>query len=108
MAKPTQVSPPFVMVIWDDAWSDSVGAVTVKDAHELHKAARYETRGWMLVDNETGISVFPERCLDEGEVTYRGRTFIPRSLIKNVTPLRFSAPRKKRHEETPPHPDAAG
>lgn len=90
--------PPYCIVIWDDAWSDSVGTATTKDAGDLHKAAHYETRGWVLVDDDRGVSVFPERCLDDGEVHYRGRTMIPRSLIVSVTPVTTHAksPRKSR------------
>lgn len=97
-------SPPYVMVIWDDAWSDSVGTATTKDAKDLHRAAKYETRGWLLVDDEDGLSVFPERCLDDGEATYRGRTFIPKSLVRAVTHVTLSAPRtrKPRHAKVPP------
>jgi hypothetical protein len=88
--------PPYCIVIWDDAWSDSVGVATLKDVGELHKASRYETRGWVLIDNERGISIFPERCLDDGEVSYRGRTFIPRSLVISNTPIKV-----RTHEKTP-------
>lgn len=88
MTKPTKPEdPPYCIVIWDDAWADSVGTATTKDAQDLHKAAHYETRGWILLDNDKGISIFPERCLDDGEISYRGRTFIPRSLIVSITPV---------------------
>lgn len=94
-------NPPYCVVIWDDAWSDAVNATSQKDAPDLHKAARYETRGWVLVDDARGISIFPERCLDDGDVSYRGRTFIPRSLVVAVTEVTLKTPRKAAHAKNP-------
>lgn len=104
MAKPTKVNPPFVVVIWKDAWSDAVASTSLKDAHELHRPTVMETRGWCLVDNEEGLSVFPERCLDLGDEVYRGRTFIPRSLVKSVTPVTLKTPRKSHEKVSPQSP----
>lgn len=101
--------PSYCVVIWDDAWSDAVAAVSPKDAPELHKAARYETRGWVLVNDERGISIFPERCIDDGDVSYRGRTFIPKQLIVAVTEVNLTSKRKPRNEKVHPVPaDLAG
>lgn len=99
-------APDYAVVIWDDAWSDAVASTTVKDAKELHRASRFETRGWLLVDDSEGISIFPERCLDNGDEIYRGRTFIPRSLVKAVTIVKLSSPRKPKSEKVPPRSDS--
>lgn len=87
---------PFVVCIWDDAWADATSGTTLQDAHEKHMPTVMETRGWLLVDSDTGVSLFYERCLDKGEEYYRGRTFIPRSLIRSITPVKLSSPRRPR------------
>lgn len=89
-------------VLWFDAWADASDMVTVHDAHEKHKAALMETLGWLVVDNEAGVSIFNERCLDKGDESYRSRTFIPRAMIKSVLPV--VKPRKPRKRTSSPDP----
>jgi len=98
------MDPKFVSVVWDDAWADTHESVSQEDAHMKHKATLMETRGWLLVDNDVGVSVFNERCLDEGDGSFRGRTFVPRAMIRTVTII--SSPRKprKKPDPTPPAP----
>lgn len=53
--------PPFVIVLWNDAWSDATASVTISNAHDTHKPLVMETRGWLLVDDERGVSIASER-----------------------------------------------
>jgi hypothetical protein len=98
---------PFVVCIWDDAWADATAGTTLQDAHEKHMPTVMETRGWLVVDTDRGISLFYERCLDKGEEYYRGRTFIPRPLIRSLTPVILTTPRKRR-EKVPAQPAPVG
>jgi hypothetical protein len=91
------VHPVLVLCVWDDAWGDAHESVTITDADLRHKATVMQTVGWLLRDDEKGVSLFNERCLDQGEESYRGRTFIPRAMVKSVTPV--VKPRKKRNPE---------
>lgn len=90
------MSPTFAVVVWDDAWGDSTDATTTHHAAERHMPTVMQTVGWVLVDDLKGVSIFNERCLDKGEETYRGRTFIPRAMIRSVTPMNLTRPRKKK------------
>ena len=83
--------PRYVKALWWDAWSDPVDDVSVEKALEKHKPLEMETRGWLLVDNEVGVSIFCERTADQE--SYRGRTFIPRGMVKSIEDF---PPKRKR------------
>lgn len=87
---------PLVLVVWDDAWQDQDNFATVHGVAQTHAPLAVQTLGWLLVDNETGISVANERSSDNGTDTYRGRTFVPRAMVRSVTPFKMTAPRKVR------------
>lgn len=91
---------PFVVVVWDDAHSSAVIPVTVKDIGLEHRASVFQTVGWLLQDDTVGVSIANERCLDQGDETYRGHTFIPRSLIRSINHFNLTRPRKPK-EPTP-------
>lgn len=91
---------PYVIVVWDDAHGSATGVVTLKDIP--HKPIVMQTMGWLLREDEKGISLANERCLDEGDESYRGHTFIPRSLVKSITPFKIATPRKKKKVDPPP------
>lgn len=99
---------PFVIVVWDDAYG---GAHTPVGEHELaadHKPLVVQTAGWLLVDNDEGVSLFNERYDDGGSTLWRGRSFIPRGMIRSVTPFTLSRPRRKKAphvEDAPLDPD---
>jgi hypothetical protein len=93
--------PTLAVVVWDDAWSGGNDLITLKDVEEKHRPSVMQTLGWVLKEDFTGVFVANERCMDLGDECYRGSTFIPRSLIKSVTPFKLSVPRRKRHEEVP-------
>lgn len=76
-----------VKVLWLDAWIDTEAFVTLDAVHAKHKPMPIETIGWLLVDDEKGVSVANERCLED-EGSYRGRTFIPRAMIVKVEPFK--------------------
>jgi hypothetical protein len=85
----------FAFVTWHDAWGGATEEATVETVAERHKPVPMETAGWVLLDNDLGITLFHERGLDDG--TYRGRTFIPRGMVVSVKLLDDSpSPRKPR------------
>ncbi len=93
------MTPVLVLAVWDDAWGDAHESVTPNEIDLKHKATVMQTVGWLITDNEKGVSLFNERCLDQGEESYRGRTFIPRAMVRSVTPV--IKPRKSRIKRAP-------
>jgi hypothetical protein len=104
MVKPTKVEghPTLAVVVWDDAWCAGIELLTVKEVEEKHHPSVMQTLGWLLKDDPSGVWIANERCMDKGDDTYRGHTFIPRSLIKSVTAFKLSTPRKPRHAKSNP------
>mgnify|MGYP001585292875 FL=1 len=87
---------PFVVLVWDDAFGDATTEVTLKTVMDGHHAQVFQTAGWLLKDDETGVSLANERGVDQGEEVYRGRTFVPRGMVRSLTPFILTRPRKKR------------
>lgn len=85
---------PFVCVEWEDPWADPTEVISAADAHVKHKPAIYETYGFLLYENDKGVSLTNEECMDDQD--FRGRNFIHRSLIRSVTRYNLSRPRKPR------------
>ena len=79
---------PFVCISWADAWCDATEAVALSDVKLKHKASIHETTGWLLYQDGEGVSVANEFCPEDE--TYRGRTFIPASMLNAVTILNLS------------------
>jgi hypothetical protein len=98
--------PTLAVVVWDDAWSGGNDLITLKDVEEKHRPSVMQTLGWVLKDDPAGVFVANERCMDLGDECYRGSTFIPRSLIRSVTPFKLQTPRKTRpaNEKVPAEP----
>lgn len=94
------MAPDLVLVVWDDAHADASEALSLDDVAVKHRAATFQTVGWLLRNDELGVSVANERCLDQGDEVYRGRTFVPKSLVRSITPV--VKPRKKRSNLNPP------
>lgn len=88
-----------VLVEWDDAWQDQDNFATAHGMAQTHHPITPETLGWVIVDDDEGISLVNERCLQQDPPTYRGRTFIPRAMVKKVTEVRLAAPKKERKRE---------
>ena len=89
MAKPTQ---PFVEVVWNDAWVRADEPVTLADVAASHKPMVIHTLGYLLREDEVGVSLANEFYDEDG--TFRGRTFIYRPMLISVKPYR--PPRKPR------------
>lgn len=83
---------PLVLVEWNDAWGKGEEPVTLSDVAATHQPTVIHTLGWVLLEDEDGISLANEYYLD----TYRGRTFIPRVLVRSVTPFSLTKPRKRK------------
>ena len=83
---------PLVIVTWHDAWTNELG-VTVEDVRASHKPMVVRTIGWLLLDDEVGVSLANEHFDDE---SYRGRTFILRSMVVDVQPFTLTKPRKRK------------
>ena len=91
MPKP---SVPYVVCIWLDAWKDMDDTSIVGEAHERHRAAVLETPGWLVYDNEDGVSIFHEYSAEDG--SFRGRSFIPRGMIKTIVPVTLARKRSSK------------
>jgi hypothetical protein len=77
---------PFVEVEWLDAWAS---AAEDFDVAVHHKPWENRTRGWLVRDDESGVSVSPERSPKAGGGwVYRGHTFVPRALVVKVRKTR--------------------
>jgi hypothetical protein len=87
--------PPLVLAVWEDAHTSGIELVTLDSVKDNHRPEVMQTVGWLIRDDDKGISVANERCSDNGEDYYRGHTFILRSLVRSVTPFTLSRPRKK-------------
>lgn len=86
---------PLVIVTWNDAWINEL-SVTVEDVRASHKPMAVQTIGWLLLDDEVGVSLANEH-FDDG--SYRGRTFILRSMVVDVTPFNLTKVRKKKEKK---------
>ena len=78
----------FVCISWKDAWVDGTEAVALSDVKLKHKASIHETTGWLLYQDEEGVSLANEFCPEDE--TYRGRTFIPAGMLISITILNLT------------------
>lgn len=92
--RPSLDKLPIVIVEWGDAWTNELG-VTVEDVGASHKEMTVHTLGWLLKDDPKGVSLANEYFDDQ----YRGRTFIPRAMVRGVTPYRLAKPAVKREKK---------
>ena len=97
----------FVIVEWNDAWQDQENFVTAHGIAATHEPMPVETMGLLIEDDDAGISIINERAPAKDQDTYRGRTFIPRLMIKTVTPYKLvritpRKPRKKKADDKIP------
>lgn len=88
----------FVEVTWRDAWADDDNFATVHGLTLTHKPMQVKTRGWLILNNEVGVSIANEQSkdVDDGSEVYRGRTFIPHAMVDSVVPYKLVKPRKPR------------
>lgn len=85
----------FVEVVWNDAWQDTENFQSAHGITLTHKPLVVKTLGWLVVDDEVGVSVANERSQDGDGETFRGRSFIPRAMVQSVTPYKLAKPRKR-------------
>lgn len=81
-----------MLVVWNDANVGGDDAVSLDTVHLYHEPTVVHTIGWVLKEDEEGISIVTE-YYDE---TFRGRTFIHRPMIKDVIPFTISKKREPR------------
>lgn len=80
---------PFGVVVWGDAHSSEDEA---KETDIQHRPWPVKTYGWILRSDEVGVTLASE-WLEGG--TWRGRTFIPREMVREEIVLRLSTPRRR-------------
>jgi hypothetical protein len=82
-----------VCVTWTDAHGN---AFSVYESHEIpHCAAAVRTYGVLLREDDTGVSIANE-VFEAG--SFRGVTFIPRGMIKEVADVHATRKRKVKSE----------
>lgn len=86
-------NPALVVVEWNDAWVEGNEPVLLNEVGHAHKPHVIITIGWLLMDDETGISLANEHYKDDN--TYRGRTFIPRGMVGKVTTYKLAQVKQK-------------
>ena len=81
----------FAFVLWNDAHSPTATAVYDLDTiNTVHGSMPIITSGWVLKQDEKGITLGAEYC---GDNDYRGITHIPASMLVEVAFV--TPPRKK-------------
>lgn len=84
-----------VEAIWTDAWSDEENFQTIHGITLTHGPMIVHTIGWLLKNDDAGVSIANEKSVqDDGEVVYRGRTYIPKGMLTSVVPFKLAKPRK--------------
>lgn len=83
-----------VLVEWDDAWQDQENFTSAHGISLSHHPMKVQTLGWLVHEDDTGISIVNERNNEDGAEVYRGRTFIPRAMVRKVTEFRLAPPKK--------------
>lgn len=89
-------SRTITIVTWDDAWQDQENFSTAHGIKSTHSPMLVETKGDIIQDDELGISLVCEASEQDGQPVYRGRTFIPRAMIKSVETFKLTKVRPKR------------
>lgn len=86
---------PFVRVIWNDAHSPGLNQ-SYTPSEIPHSPMRVETYGFALRQDKIGVTVANE-LMEDG--SYRGLTFVPPSMLVEITPLALLV-RKPRVKKT--------
>ena len=94
-------NPTLVICRWSDAHTTEATQYAPTDIP--HAPLVIETVGWLLRDDQAGVSIASERI--DG-TQFRGYTFIPRGMVGDVNPI--IKPRKSKkgpfNEQVPPSP----
>lgn len=83
-------------MVWNDAWVDANDPVNLADVAASHKPKVIKTIGYVLQDDEVGISIANEHYGDED--VYRGRTFVPRAMVVTLTLQKITKPRPRKEK----------
>ncbi len=83
-----------VKVRWSDAHTTEATQYAPSDVP--HAPLVIETVGWLLRQDEAGVSVASERV---GSDAYRGYTFVPAGMVVSVTPI--VKPRVRKPKDNP-------
>lgn len=83
---------PLVIVEWDDAHTHAELPISVETVGDTHRPTVIHTIGWVLKEDEVGISLVNEFY----DATYRGLTFVPAGMVRSVTRYTLTKPRKKK------------
>lgn len=89
-----------VIVDWLDAWQDQDNFATAHGIAATHEPMPVQTIGWLIKEDDVGVSVANEQSTQDGHDVFRGRTFIPRAMIKSVTLFNLTKPRTKKKVES--------
>lgn len=90
-----------VVVIWDDAWQDQENFSTAHGIRATHAPMKVETLGYLIQDDDVGVSVANEHSVQDGTDVFRGRTFVPRAMVRNLIPYSLTKTRTKRQAAPP-------
>jgi hypothetical protein len=88
VAKPIHTFPkkPYVFVLWHDPHSPGATEVfSEEDVHALHRSLPMITAGWLMKEDDDGVSIASEYC---GDGDYRGTTFVLKELLIDVIRVR--------------------
>lgn len=96
MAKSTAVeTKPIAIVVWDDAHGTSTKDISEANLDQAHSPCVMKTMGWLLKQDEKGVSVAAEVYYDENVAYYRGHTFIPAPMVRSVSLFKLSKAKVK-------------
>lgn len=95
-----------VVVTWDDAWQDQENFASVHGIRATHAPMKVETLGYLIQDDDVGISVANEHSVQDGSDVFRGRTFVPRAMVRKMVPYGLTRTRTKRRVEPVETPDS--
>ncbi len=73
--------PRLVLVTWNDA---QAGGAEDYDKARHHKPSVMQTLGWLMDQDDTGISIACERYHENGKDYFRGSTFVPSGMVISV------------------------
>jgi hypothetical protein len=88
---------PTVIVEWTDAYGENTEQ-WYEGGQVDHEPLIVRTVGYLMRDDEIGITLWTDMTKPDGS-SYRGRTFIPRGMVKAVLylePKRVRKPRKQK------------
>lgn len=76
-----------VTVTWHDAQANATREYSkARD----HAPVTMHTVGWLMDQDDVGVSVCCERFQEDGQWCYRGHTFVPQGMVVSVEPIQYS------------------